>query len=211
MSEQSLLRRRLDGSYTVDEWGLDADLVQLVSPALALRWQVAVEGDELVPSSGPALLVFNRRFGLSEPFVVSRGIRQATGRYVRVTGAPDVAPVGPALRRLGAVLARPDEVGGLLRSDHLVAIGLEASPRRRQLAGVAPAALLAPALVSGAEVFPVAVTGREIGRHWRLVIGPAIEPPTSRGPLAAEELGDRVRAGVQALLDDAFPPGLFRS
>jgi hypothetical protein len=211
MTETSLLRRRLDGSYTVDEWGLDTDLVQLISPALAVRWQVVVEGFDALPSSGPALLVFNRRFGLSEPFVLSRGIRQATGRYVRVAGAPDRAPVGPALRRLGAVLARPDEVGGLLRSDHLVAVGLEASPRRRQLAGAAPAALLAPALATGAEVFPVAVTGRELGRRWRLAIGPPIERPASRGPLAAEELGDRVRSGVQALLDDAFPPGLLRS
>jgi len=211
MTEQSLLRRRMDGSYTVDEWGLDTDLVQLLSPALALRWQVVVEGEDALPESGPALLVFNRRFGWSEPFVVSRGIRQATGRYVRVTGAPDVAPVGPGLRRLGAVLARPDEVGGLLRSDQLVAVALRASPRHRQLAGTAPPALLAPALVTGAPVFPVAVTGREIGRRWRLVIGPPVEPPTSRGPLAAEELGDRVRAGVQTLLDDAFPPSRFRS
>lgn len=210
MNEQSLMRRRLDGSYTVDEWGLDTDLVQLVSPLLAVRWHVVVENEERLPASGPALLVFNRRVGWSEPFVVSRGIRHATGRYVRVTGAPDVAPVGPALRRLGAVLARPDEVGGLLRSDQVVAIGLGASLRHRQLAGVAPSALLAPALAVGAEVLPVAVLGREIGRTWRLVIGPPVESPTTRGPLAAEELADRVRAGVQSLLDDAFPPGRFR-
>src|SRR2546423_9822635 len=108
MTEQSLLRRRFDGSYTVDEWGLDPDLVQLVSPVLAARWQVIVEGADALPKDGPAMLVFNRRFGLSEPFIVSRGVRQATGRYVRVAGAPDVAPVGPALRRLGGVLARPD-------------------------------------------------------------------------------------------------------
>ncbi len=106
MSEQSLLRRRLDGSYTVDEWGLDTDLVQMVSPLLAIRWHVVVENAEQLPAVGPALLVFNRRVGWSEPFVVSRGIRHAIGRYVRVTGAPDVAPIGPALRRLGAVLAR---------------------------------------------------------------------------------------------------------
>lgn len=211
MSERSLLRRRIDGAYTVDEWGLDSDLVQLVSPVFAARWQVAVEGADALSSDGPALLVFNRRFGLSEPFVVSRGVRQATGRYVRVTGAPDIAPVGPALRRLGAVLARPDEVAGLLRADHLVGVALGSSPRRRQLAGTAPSALLAPALATGADVFPVAVTGRELGRRWRLVIGPPVEHPTSRGPLAAEELADRVRGGVQALLDDVFPPGLFRS
>ena len=196
MSEQSLLRRRLDGSYTVDEWGLDTDLVQLVSPLLAIRWQVVVDGHEHLPSAEPALLVFNRRVGWSEPFVVSRGIRQATGRYVRVTGAPDIAPVGPALRRLGGVLARPDEVGGLLRSDQLVAVGLEPSLRHRQLAGAAPAALLAPALAVGADVLPVAVLGREIGRTWRLVIGPPVDSPTTRGPLAAEELGRPRRAPV---------------
>jgi hypothetical protein len=60
-------------------------------------------------------------------------------------------------------------------------------------------------------VFPVAVTGREVGRRWRLVVGPSIERPTTRGPLAAEELADRVRAGVQTLLDDQYPPSLFRS
>jgi hypothetical protein len=66
-------------------------------------------------------------------------------------------------------------------------------------------------LATGAEVLPVAVTGRETGRRWRLVVGPPIEHPTSRGPLAAEELAERARAGVQALLDDEFPPGVFRS
>ena len=209
MSEQSLLRRRLDGSYTVDEWGLDPDLVQMLSPLLAARWQVVVDGSEHVPTDGPAVLVFNRRFGWSEPFVVARGIRQSTGRYVRVAGAPDVAPVGPAMRRLGGVLARPDEVAGLLRAGHVVAVALGASPRRRHLAGTAPAPLLAPALVSGAAVLPVAVTGREVGRRWHLAVGPALEPPSSRGPLAAEELADRARTTVQSLLDEEFPPGLF--
>jgi hypothetical protein len=207
--DTSLLQRRIDGTYTVDEWGLDPDLIRFVSPVLAVRWQVTVDRGELIPEHGPALLVFSRRFGLSEPFVLSRGVRQATDRYVRVAGVPDVAPVGPALRRLGGVLERPDEVAGLLRADQLVAVGLGRSPRR-QLAGPAPGALLRAALATSAPVFPVAVTGREIGRRWHVTVGPAVEAPTSRGPLAAEELADRVRAGVQSLLDDAFPPGLFR-
>ena len=211
MTEGSLLRRRLDGSYTVDEWGLDTDLVQFVSPFLSVRWQIAVEGAEALPDDGPAVLVFNRRFGISEPFVVARGVRHAIGRYVRAAGAPDVAPVGPALRRMGAVLARTDELAGLLRADHMIAVGLRASARRRHHAGEPPGELLAPALAQGAPVFPVAVTGRELGRRWRLVIGPSIERPTTRGPLAVEELADRARAGVQALLDDQYPPSLFRS
>ena len=210
MTEASLLQRRLDGSYTVDEWGLDPDLVQLVSPVLAVRWQVGVDGAEQLPTDGPALLVYNRRFGLSEPFVVSRGIRQSTGRYARITGAPDIAPVGPVLRRLGAVLARTDEIAGLLRADHVVAIALQATPRHRHHAGAPPLDLLAPALACGAPVFPVGVTGREVGRRWHLSVGPEIERPATRGPLAVEELADRARAGVQDRLDDAFPPGLFR-
>ena len=209
-AEQSLLRRRITGSYTVDEWGLDPDLVQLVSPVLAVRWQVTVEGADALPPDGPALLVFNRRFGFSEPFVVSRGIRQSTGRYVRVTGAPDIAPIGPALRRLGAVLTRPDEIAGLLRADQLVAVALGASPRHRHHAGTPPVDLLAPSLACGTPVCPVGVTGREAGRRWRLAVGAAIERPAARGPLAVEELAERVRAGVQERLDQEFPPGLFR-
>jgi len=210
VNERSLLRRRFDGSYTVDEWGLDPDLVQLVSPVLALRWQVIVEGAEALPEAGPALLVFSRRFGMSEPFVVSRGVRHATGRYVRVAGVPDVAPVGPALRRLGGVLARSDELAGLLRADHLVAVGLGATPRHRHHAGRPPLDLLAPARATGAPVFPAAVTGRELGRRWRLVIGPPVELPVTRGPLAVEELAERARVCVQALLDQQFPPSAFR-
>ena len=205
----SAIRRRFDGSYVVDEWGLDTDLVHLLSPAFALRWHVVVEGAERLPDSGPALVVFNRRLGLSEPFVVSRGIRQATGRFVRIAGAPDVAAIGPALRRLGAVLSRPDELAGLLRADQLVGVGLGLTPRHRHHAGVPPVELLRGATALRVPVFPVAVTGREVGRRWRLAIGPSIDQPASRGPLALVELGDRARVGVQSLLDELFPPGLF--
>jgi len=210
VTEQSLLQRRVDGTYSVDEWGLDPDLVRFVSPVLAVRWHATVDGGDLVPEHGPAVLAFNRRFGFSEPFVLSRGVRQATDRHVRVAGVPDVAPVGPLLRRLGGVLERTDELAGLLRADQLIAVGLGRSPRR-QLAGPAPAELLSAALAVGAPVFPVAVTGRELGRRWQVTIGTAVDTPASRGPLAAEELADRVRAGVQELLDEEFPPGRFRT
>jgi hypothetical protein len=60
-------------------------------------------------------------------------------------------------------------------------------------------------------VLPVALVGREAGRRWRILVGAPVEHPTTRGPLAAAELADRARAGVQSLLDDAFPPSLFRT
>jgi hypothetical protein len=208
--ERSLLRRRIDGTYVVDEWGLDTDFVSAVSPLLGLRWRVDTFGADVLPRIGPVLLVANCRIGWSEPFVLSRGIHAATGRFVRVAGVPDIAPVGPILRRLGGVLARPDEIAGVLRAGEMVGLTLGHSIRHRHHAGAVRADLLAPALTTGADIVPVALIGREIGRTWQLVVGPAIEHPTSRGPLAAAELAERVRNGVQSLLDDAFPPSLLR-
>ncbi len=199
----SLLRRRFDGTYQVDEWGLDPDFVAAASPLFALRWRIETIGADVLPERGPVLLVANCRLGWSEPFVLSRGIRLATGRFVRLAGVPDIAPVGPALRRLGGVLARPDEIAGLLRAGELVGLTLGQSVGHRRHAGAVRADLLAPALATGADVVPVALIGRELGRRWKLVVGPAIEHPTSHGPLAVADLGDRVRDGVQALLDEA--------
>jgi len=81
---------------------------------------------------------------------------------------------------------------------------------RRHHAGAIRPDQVAPALATGADVVPVALIGRELGRRWKLLVGPAIERPTSRGPLAAAELADRVRNGVQSLLDEAFLPNVLR-
>ena len=202
----SLLTRRLQGAFEVDPWGLDPDLVAAVSPLFGLRWGIEVDRAELVPAEGPALLLTNRRWGLSEPFVVSRGIRLATGRFVRITGAPDLDPLGTTVRRLGAVLERPDEVAGLLRAGHLVAVPLARDVRQRGHAGAVPTDLLGPAFDLGVPVLPVAAVGREVGRRWRVRVGAPVEHPSGRGPLAVAELADRARAGVQELLDEALPP-----
>jgi hypothetical protein len=205
----SFVRRRLNGTYTVDEWGLDRDLVEAASPLLGMRWQVEAIGADVLPARRPVLLVANCRVGWSEPFVLGRGIRLATGRFVRVAGVPDVAPVAPVLRRFGGVLARSDEVAGLLGAGEMVGVMLGQSMRRHRTGDVR-ADLLAPALATGADVVPVALIGREIGRRWKVVVGPAIEHPIGRGPLAAADLAERARRGVQSLLDDAFPPSLWQ-
>jgi hypothetical protein len=206
-----LVRRRVSGTYAVDEWGLDADLVAATAPVLGLRWSVDVAGAEHVPAAGPVLLVANRRFGVSEPFVVALGLGRETGRHVRPLGVPDVAPAGPLLRRLGGVLDRPDELAGLLRAGEvaLAFCGRLARPRHR--AGPVPPATVVPAVGTGAPVVPVAVVGREAGRRWRVVVGPPVPTPAARGPLAAVELAEAARGAVQDLLDDAVPPRrLFR-
>lgn len=197
--------RRVRGSQQIDEWGLDPELVALADPAFALRWSIDVSGGHHLPAVGGAVLVFNRRLGVSEPWVVARGIRQATGRFVRTIGAPDVAGVGPFMRRFGGVLDRTDEIAGLLRAGHLVGLPTGRVLRSREHVGPLEVPRLGAAIATAAPVVPVALVGRESGRRWQIVVGEAMHPAPEGGPLAAQELAESVRHAAQALLDDALP------
>jgi hypothetical protein len=200
----TFVRRRVAGTYAVDPWGLDADLVELVSPLADVRWAIDVDGAKHVPSEGPALVVFNRRWGLSEPPVVALGLQRATGRSLRLAAAVDMAPVGPLLRRFGATIASPAEIGSLLRAGEVVGEALGRVPGRgRHTGGLRPEAVEL-ALAHGAPVLPLAVVGHELGRRWRLVVGPPVGPADdSLGPRLLAELVDQVRVTIQGLLDGA--------
>ena len=199
------LARRVQGAHQIDEWGLDPELVALADPAFALRWTIDVAGGEHLPTVGGAVLVFNRRFGVSEPWVLARGIRLATGRFVRTIGAPDVAGVGPVLRRFGGVLDRTDEIAGLLRAGHLVGLPTARGLRSREYVGQLEVPRIGAAIATGTPVVPVAMVGRETGRRWRIVVGAPVHPAPEGGPLAAQELAESTRRATQALLDDALP------
>ncbi|MFN8017101.1 MAG: hypothetical protein U0P45_03160 [Acidimicrobiales bacterium] len=199
------LQRRARGANDVDEWGLDPDLVALANPVLALRWDIEVVGAEQLPVVGGAVLVFNRRFGISEPWVLARGIRQATGRFVRTVGVPDVTPVGPFVRRFGGVLDRTDEIAGLLRAGQLVGLPMGRDVRSRERVGHLEVERLEPAIETGCPVVPVAMVGRELGRTWRIVVGQPVPPLPDAGPLAAAELAESTRMAAQVLLDDSLP------
>ena len=112
MSALSMLRRHAVGANEVDPWGMDPDLVGLARALAPVRWSITVGGADHVPATGAALLVANRRLLAATPLLVAAAIGRATGREVRFTGIADIAPLGPALRRVGGVLARPDEVAG---------------------------------------------------------------------------------------------------
>lgn len=199
------LGRRARGAYAIDEWGLDPDLVSAVDPLLGLRWDLQVEGAERLPAVGGAVLVFNRRFGISEPWVVARGIRRATGRFVRTVGVPDIAPMGPLLRRFGGVLDRPDEIAGLLRAGQLVGLPMTRDLRSRERVGDLDVERLEAAIAVDRPVVPVALVGREVGRSWRIVVGAPVPYDADGGPLAAAELAEATRGAVQVLLDEALP------
>jgi hypothetical protein len=193
------LRRRWAGTYEIDPWGFDLDLVEAVSPLASLRWGIEVDNADRLPEVGPALVVANRRFGLSEPLVLARGLRLATGRVVRVAGVPDIH----LAKRFGGVLGRPDEVAGLLRAGEVVALPCTPVPRPGRHVGAVPIDLFAPAIALGVPVIPVALIGRELGRRWRVRVGRPVAPPASVGPLATAELADGARAELRRLLLEA--------
>jgi hypothetical protein len=197
--------RRVRGTYDVDEWGLDPDLVAAADPVFAARWDIEVRGAERLPAVGGAVLVFNRRFGISEPWVLARGIRRATGRFVRTVGAPDVAGVGPFVRRFGGVLDRTDEIAGLLRAGQLVGLPTARDLRSRERVGPLEVARIEAALETGSPVVPVAMVGREVGRAWQLVVGDPVAVRPDAGPLAAAELAESTHARLQDLLEEALP------
>jgi hypothetical protein len=196
------LLRRVRGAYTIDEWGLDHDVIRVVAPFGRARWLVDSVGLDHLPHDGPALLVHNQGWWYSELSAVSASVHRATGRVVRFVGLPDVAPFGPLLRRMGGILDRPEEVRSVLRAGHLVSAGAGRERGDRRYAGeVRPHTVLA-AIESHVPIVPVAAIGVELGLHWKVVFGEAIEPPTHHDPLAATALADRVRRSLQHLLDE---------
>jgi hypothetical protein len=207
MNALAVARRQLAGTHVVDEWGLDPDWVSLASSAAGLRWSLAVGGAEHLPSRGPTLVVVNNRPLAASLAVALIGIRRETGRVLRIVGIPDVAPIGPVLRRLGGVLHHPQEVAGLLRAGQVPAIPCRAEWRLNGRVGRVDAELVGAAIRTSAPVIPVAVLASPWARHARVEIGPAVRAKRRRGPLATAELADAARAAVQRLVDEATPPG----
>jgi hypothetical protein len=143
--------RRIQGTFEVDPWGLDIDLVTLASPLAGVRWSISVEGEDAI-AEGPALLVAPLRLRApTEPVVLAAAVFRSVERPLRVLGVPDVAPVGPLLRRFGAVVDHPAEAASLLRAGHLVL-------SRREMDVDAP-------------IVPVRSRGWELGRRWHVTFG----------------------------------------
>jgi 1-acyl-sn-glycerol-3-phosphate acyltransferase len=196
------LRRRLDGRYPRDPFGLDPHLQDLIWPLFGLAVRVRVEHPERLPERGPAMLVSNRGLGLAEPAALGVAVRRACGRRLRIVGTPDLPLFGDALRALGGLVAYPADLAALLRAGHLAAVPLGPTWLRPG-AGTPPLELLFAA--TGFPVVPVAVLpGGPLGlplRPWRVVIGETIAPADDpNDPLAAAELIEAVCAGVRELV-----------
>jgi 1-acyl-sn-glycerol-3-phosphate acyltransferase len=199
------LRRRIDGRYPVDPFGMDPHFGDLVSPVLDFLVRVEVHGGEHVPTSGSAVLVSNRGFGVFEPAAVAVAVRKVANRRLRIVGAPTWPIIGGLARRLGGVSASPRDVAGPLRAGHLVGVPL-APTWWRTGAGTPPLPLMAA--ISHARIVPVAVTpGGPFNtslRPWQVRFGPlvtlshAYEPDD---PLTAAQFAEALRDAVSALID----------
>lgn len=186
---------------SLDEWGRDADLIELLRPAAALRWDVTVGGVHHLPKRDGALLVTNsRRFSLSTIYS-ALALSQASGRPVRFGGRPDIAPLGPFMQRLGGLLGKADEISGALRAGELVVVSAQGTRDPRHAGPVDPA-LIGTAVVSGVPVYPVASMSTPFGRTARVEVGPQVRLRRKRrGPLAELELAELTQRHIQRMID----------
>jgi len=199
-------RRRFMGRYPVDPFGLDPQIADLVMPVFAAMIRVQTSGGEHVPDHGPAVIVANRGFGVAEPTALGIAVQHATGRRLRVVGAPPMPIIGPIARRLGAIASTDDDVVAALHAGHLV--GLPLSPTwLRTGAGSVPLAV-APAMTH-APIVPAAV--QTVGRlgtvlgTWQVRFGPLVTLPETYDrddPIAAARFADEVRRAVAAVLSE---------
>lgn len=186
----------------IDDWGRDETLAGFAARLGHLRWDTTVGGADTLPRRGPALIVMNsRRFALT-PWVVSLALSQCTGRPVRFVGRPDSAPFGALARRLGGLLARPDEVRGALRHGQVLVVGASGGLRDRRVGSI-DHTLIGPAVEEGVAVIPAAVTMSFSTRHSRIEIGRPIKPSRRRrGPLSEYELTEQVAARIEQMLNE---------
>jgi len=188
--------------YAVDDYGRDPHLVAALSPLARLRWNVHVTGAEHVATGSAALLVCNsRRFSLSAVYA-ALALTDIIGRPVRFVGRPDTAPLGPLMRRFGALLAHPSDVLGALRGGELVLVSA-AGTSHAQHAGPVPHELVGQAVVADVPVLPVATVSSRFERSAHVVVGaPVALRRARRGPLAHVELAEQVQRQLQRMLDE---------
>lgn len=211
--------RAVDDAAVVDEWGASR-LALTIGRALARRrWQLELGGLEHLPRRGGALLVTNARSLALVPPMVALALGERLGRTVRFAGLLDVPPVSLGLRRVGGVLALPDEVESALHGGDLVVVGatgvdqplatwLGAAIGRGRHAGGVPVDHVAAARRAGVPIHPVAAVSSPLRRAARAEIAAAVRPRLDRrGPLAAAELADRVQQRLQQRLDEITSGG----
>lgn len=189
-------------AYEVDDWGRDNGFVNRVWSLSRLRWSTSVGGTEHLPKRAGALIVINtRRFALA-PLFAALATGAEVDRPVRFVGRPDVAPAGPMMQRLGALLPVIAEIEGALRSGELIVLGADHRPTNRE-SGVIDHHLVGAAVAAKVRIIPAATVSVPLRRNARVEIGAPVRlRRRRRGPLDELETADLLREHIDDLLDE---------
>lgn len=179
------VRRRLNGEYDIDPWGLDWELLEFVRPFFTFLykfyWRVEASGLEHIPDYERALIVANHSGQL--PFdgaMISAAVMlehpsQRLVRNLYTDWLPTLPFLAPFLEKMGQTLASVDNGSALLSQEELVAVYPEGYKgvgklykERYRLARFRRSDFVKMALKSLAPIIPTAIVGAEeaiVSRH----------------------------------------------
>ena len=173
-----IVKRRMAGDYETDEFGLDYEFLDAVTPLLRFMykyyWRVETSGMEHVPDSGRALLVMNHSGQLPFDGAMIFGavyFEHPAQRLVRSLYAnwfPTLPILSSAFEKIGQTLASEENGIRLLEQDELVGVfpeGYKGVSKlykdRYQLARFGRGGFVSMALKAQAPIIPVSIVGAE--------------------------------------------------
>ncbi|MEZ5093152.1 1-acyl-sn-glycerol-3-phosphate acyltransferase [Nocardioides sp.] len=170
-------RRRLEGDYTVDDYGFDAEFTEqfvlAVLRPIAHKWfRIEVRGADNIPDDGGALIVSNHSGTLPvDAMMTGVVVHDETGRFLRPLGADLVfrLPMVSAMaRKTGATLACNEDAERMLRSGELVGVWPEGFKgigkpfsERYRLQRFGRGGFVSAAMRTGVPIVPLSVVGAE--------------------------------------------------
>ncbi len=175
----AFLRRRLAGSYQVDDFGFDPELTDAVfHPVLRLLYhdwfRTEVSGVEHVPADGGGLIVGNHSGTVAlDALMLTVAVRDAhpSDRHLRLLGADLVFRVpflSELARKSGATVACNPDAERLMSGGHLVGVfpeGFKGIGKRftdrYKLQRFGRGGFVSAALRTGTPIVPVAIVGAE--------------------------------------------------
>jgi 1-acyl-sn-glycerol-3-phosphate acyltransferase len=173
----AFLRRRVTGDYTVDEYGMDAELtdrflLELVRPLATTWFRLEVRGAENIPVDGGALVVSNHSGTLPlDGLVTMFAVHETTGRYLRPLGADLVFKLpflGELARKAGATLACNEDATRMLSRGELAGVWPEGFKgigkpysERYKLQRFGRGGFVSAAIRTGVPIVPCSIVGAE--------------------------------------------------